>query len=214
MFWDRVAGIYDLFGNVYNGKVDRELCRVVASQIGPGDNVLECACGTGMISVHIARKCRHLIATDFSRGMLKRAGKKCRHCANVEVRHADILALDFPDKSFDAVVAANVIHLLDDPRRALTEMDRVLKPGGKLIIPTYVNKSKAKGFDRTIDKAGAGFKQDFTYETYRAFFLNAGYKNIRTKLIDGRVPCAVAVIIKEGAGTGRTPASGRQALSM
>ena len=86
MFWDRVAGIYDLFGNVYNGKVDRELCRVVASQIGPGDNVLECACGTGMISVHIARK--------------------CRHCTNVEVRHSDILALDFLDKSFDAVVAA------------------------------------------------------------------------------------------------------------
>ncbi len=65
MFWDRVAGIYDLFGNVYNGKVDRELCRVVASQIGPGDSVLECACGTGMISVHIAWKCRHLIATDW-----------------------------------------------------------------------------------------------------------------------------------------------------
>lgn len=48
-----------------------------------------------------------------------------------------------------------VIHLLDDPYKALSELDRVCKAGGKMIIPTYVNKDKAKGFDKTIDKAGA-----------------------------------------------------------
>ena len=197
MFWDRVAGIYDLFGMVYNGKVDRELCRIVASQIGPEDDVLECACGTGMISVFIARKCRHLTATDFSEGMLKKARKKCAAFENTEFRRADVLSLAFPDAQFDAVVAANVIHLLDEPYRALSEMDRVVKPGGKLIIPTYVNKDKAKKLDKSIDKAGANFKQDFTYVTYREFFDRAGYKTIRTKLIDGRVPCTVAVITKE-----------------
>ncbi len=197
MFWDRVAGIYDLFGMVYNGKVDRELCRIVSSQVGPEDDVLECACGTGMISVFIARKCRHLTATDFSDAMLKKAEKKCAGLANTEFRRADILSLPFPDAQFDAVVAANVIHLLDEPYRALSEMARVVKPGGKLIIPTYVNKAKAKKLDKSIDKAGADFKQDFTYETYREFFARAGYKKIRTKLIDGRVPCAVAVITKE-----------------
>lgn len=51
--------------------------------------------------------------------------------------------------------------------------------------------------DKTIDKAGADFKQDFTYETYRAFFKGAGYRKVRTKLIDGLVPCAIAVITKE-----------------
>ncbi len=48
-----------------------------------------------------------------------------------------------PDESFDVVIAANVIHLLDDPYKALSELDRVCRPGGKLIIPTYVNKDKA-----------------------------------------------------------------------
>lgn len=197
MFWDKVAGVYDLFGNVYNGKVNRELCRIVAAEIGPEDEVLECACGTGMISVHIAPKCRHLTATDFSEGMLKRARKKCAGFFNTEVCRADILSLDYPDEIFDDVVAANVIHLLDEPYKALSEMDRVLRPGGKLIIPTYVNKDKAKGFDKTLDKAGADFKQDFTYDSYRTFFAKAGYTKIRTKRIDGRVPCAVAVIAKE-----------------
>ena len=57
---------------------------------------------------------------------------------------------------------------------------------------------KAKGFDKTIDKAGANFRQDFTYESYREFFAGAGFVKICTNLIDGRVPCAVAVISKQG----------------
>ena len=115
----------------------------------------------------------------------------------MEIRSANILDLPFPDESFDGVIAANVIHLLDDPYKALSELDRVCRPDGKLIIPTYVNKDKAKALDKTIDKAGADFKQDFTYESYRTFFAGAGYTKIRTRLINGRVPCAIAVISKD-----------------
>ena len=202
MFWDRVSGVYDLFGKVYNGKVNRQMCRTVAKEVGTDDRVLECACGTGLITAAVAGKCSKLVATDYSEGMLKQTRKKCGSYPNVEIRTADILNLPFPDESFDAVIAANVIHLLDDPYKALSELDRVCRPGGKLIIPTYVNKDKAKGFDKTIDKAGADFKQDFTYESYRAFFAGAGYTKIRTRLIDGRVPCAIAVITKQHTGRG------------
>ena len=197
MFWDKVSGIYDLFGKVYNGRVNRRMCRDVAKEIGTSDRVLECACGTGLITAAVAGKCRELIATDYSEGMLKQTRKKCGSNPNVTIRSANILELPFPEKEFDVVIAANVIHLLDNPYKALSELDRVCKEGGKIIIPTYVNKDKAKGFDKTIDKAGADFKQDFTYETYRAFFKGAGYRKVRTKLIDGRVPCAIAVITKE-----------------
>lgn len=108
MFWDRVSGIYDLFGKIYNGKVNREMCTAVVKEIKTDDRVLECACGTGLITVAAAGKCRELVATDYSEGMLKQAGRKCRSFPNVEIRSADILKLPFPDESFDVVIAANV----------------------------------------------------------------------------------------------------------
>ena len=51
MFWDTIAGVYDLFENIYNGKVNKKLCREVAELISAEDEVLECACGTGMLTV-------------------------------------------------------------------------------------------------------------------------------------------------------------------
>lgn len=199
MFWDRISGVYDLFGNVYNGRVNRMLCRLIAKSINKSEVVLECACGTGMISAAIAPVCKSLTATDFSVGMLKQAKKKCRTFSNITFQKADITSLDYENESFDAVVAANVIHLLDHPYQALAELDRVCKKGGRLIIPTYVNREKTGktgGVVKAIGKAGADFKQQFTFTNYRAFFEKAGYRNIDTKLINGRVPCAVAIITK------------------
>ena len=80
------------------------------------------------------------------------------------------------------------------------ELDRVTKPGGKIIVPTYVNREKTgetQGFVKAIDQAGADFKQQFTHTGYRAFLEHAGYRNIRTTLIEGRVPCSFAVIQKD-----------------
>jgi ubiquinone/menaquinone biosynthesis C-methylase UbiE len=65
MFWDLVSGYYEVFENLYNGKVNRQICKKVAERISSSDEVLECACGTGMISVRIAAACKHLTATDF-----------------------------------------------------------------------------------------------------------------------------------------------------
>ena len=140
MFWDKISGVSDLFGNVYNGKVNRALCRLVCEKIKQTDVVLECACGTGMISAAIAPVCQSLTATDFSEGMLKQTQKKCRAFSNITFQKADITSLDFVNEAFDAVVAANVIHLLDHPDQALAELSRVCKTGSRLIIPTYVNR--------------------------------------------------------------------------
>ena len=64
MFWDKISPLYDLFENVYNGRVYEETGRKVAEFIDSRDTVLECACRTGAISVEIAAKCKRLIATD------------------------------------------------------------------------------------------------------------------------------------------------------
>ena len=142
MFWDNVAWAYDIFADGINRKANRALRAVVAEAIWPGETVLECACGTGLLSGAIAERCGSLVATDLSEKMLRRAERKCARYGNVRFERGDILRIAFPDESFDAVVAGNVIHLLDEPYRALAELDRVCRKGGRLIIPTYMNETE------------------------------------------------------------------------
>lgn len=199
MFWDKVAGVYDVFVNVINRKTHQKLKEIVSALIEPEDAVLECACGTGLLSAVIAPNCRQLTATDFSEKMLKKAKKNCAAFHNVTFSLADITALSYADGSFDKVVAGNVIHLLDNPLTALGELDRICKDGGMLIIPTYMNKDskgKTSGFAGAVGKAGADFKRQFTVDSYRQFFLDAGYADVKVTMAEGRIPCAAAVMKK------------------
>ena len=205
MFWDSVAGVYDVFVNVVNRRTHVALREIVADLIQPGDRVLECACGTGLLTEVIARRCDRVTATDFAPKMLARAKKNCAAFDNIAFEPADITALKYADGSFDAVVAGNVIHLLDNPMKALGELDRVCRPGGRLIIPTYMNRDKrggTSGFATAVGKAGADFKRQFTVESYRQFFRDAGYQDVSIQLAEGRIPCAVAVMRSAG-GTGK-----------
>lgn len=199
MFWDKVSGLYDLFETVYNGRVYRGVGERVAEEIEQNDIVLECACGTGAISKHIAPKCKQLIATDFSEGMLKQTLKNCRKYSNIKIKRADMTQLKCRDNRFDKVVAGNVIHLLEEPYAAIKELERVCKPGGKIIIPTYINASNGvnKKAVRLLEFAGANFKRQFDIHSYRRFFEDAGYKNVDYYIVDGRMPCAVAIITKQ-----------------
>ena len=199
MFWDKVSNLYDLFETVYNGKVYRGLGEKVSEEIDENDVVLECACGTGAISKYIAPKCKQLIATDFSIEMLKQTLKKCREYNNVKIARADITQLKFHDNRFDKVVAGNVIHLLEKPYAAIKELERVCKAGGKIIIPTYINDSNEanKKAVRLLEAVGANFKRQFDIDTYKQFFEKAGYKDVDYFIVDGRMPCAVAIITKQ-----------------
>ena len=198
MFWDQVSGLYDFFETVYNGKVYRGLGSRVAAEINLNDTVLECACGTGAISRYIAPKCKQLIATDFSVGMLRQTRKNCQNYNNVKIIRADMTNLKCRDNRFDVVVAGNVIHLLEDPHAAVKELVRVCRPGGKIIIPTYINASAGvnKMAVQLLAFAGANFKRQFDIDSYRKFFQDAGYENVDYDIVSGRMPCAVAVITK------------------
>ena len=200
MFWDNVAWVYDIFANVINRKANRQLCATVEQFISPTDEVLECACGTGLLSEGIARRCKSLIATDFSAKMLRQAERKCRKYRNITWEQADILQLRFPDECFDVVAAANVIHLLEDPYKALQELDRVCKKGGRMIIPTYMNgtdRGTTNGVSSAIGKVGADFKREFTLKSYQQFLTAAGYPHAEYTLCQGRIPCAVALLKKQ-----------------
>ena len=198
MFWDKISSLYDLFETVYNGRVYTGTGKKVAEFIEPSDEVLECACGTGAISVYIAQKCKKLIATDFASGMLRQAAKKCRKYSNVVFKKADITNIKCKDECFDKVVAGNVIHLLPEPEKALRELERLVKPGGKIIIPTYINMSKGSGKAavKMITLLGADFKRQFDLDSYKKFFEDKGYARAEYYVVDGRMPCAIAVITK------------------
>ncbi len=199
MFWNKISPVYDLFENVYNRKVYKGTGIKVAEFIDKNDSVLECACGTGAITEEIAKKCRQVLATDFAEGMLKRASKKCRKYANTSFRQEDITDIKCEDESFDKVVAGNVIHLLPEPEKALDELLRVVRHGGKVIIPTYINMTRdSSGFAvKFIEKLGAEFKRQFDIDSYKKFFEDKGFKDVDFYVVDGRMPCAIAVITKK-----------------
>ena len=94
-----------------------------------------------------------------------------------------------------------MIHLLDEPYKALSELDRVCRRGGRIIIPTYMNrteKGRTNSVSGAIGKAGADFKREFTLDTYKEFFAAAGYTEAAYTLCEGKIPCAVAVLKKQG----------------
>ena len=194
MIWDRVAPLYDLAVNALNRRVYDGTGGAVARLIRPGDTVLECACGTGAISVAIAPVCARLVATDYSEGMLKQARKKLAKHLNVTVEQADITDLRYADDSFDAVVAGNVIHLLPEPGDALKELKRVVRPGGTIIVPTYVSLTDGANnpIPRLLSRLGVRFQEHFTPASYRAFFERMGCMDVTYRVVRGRIPCVIA----------------------
>jgi len=200
MFWDKYAKFYDLFENSFNGKVYRGFSSRTAEMLEAKDDVLEAACGTGVITVKAAERCRTLIATDLSEGMLDMARKKCAGCPNVFFEKGDILDLKYEDGRFDKVIAGNVIHIVPDPRKAMSEMLRVSKPGGKIILPVFLSKKKGDLTDfsiRVLKLIGADFRETFSFESYKAFIADLGFPDAEFELIDGAVPNAIAVITKK-----------------
>ena len=199
MFWNTFSLVYDFVENTFNGKVNRSIVNYVANLIDSNDNVLECACGTGIFSVKIAPCCKTLIATDFAEKMLRKARKKCKDFSNVKFANADITMLDYSDESFDKVLAANVIHIVEEPKMAMSELWRVCKPGGKIIIPTYITHNiKSANFSiKFFNFLGAGFQQMFNYESYKEFFNSMGYEVSNYYTASGRMPCCAAIIEKK-----------------
>ena len=194
LFWDRVAPLYDLAVNALNRRVYDGTGAAVARLIRAGDTVLECACGTGAISAAIAPACARVVATDYSEGMLKQARKKLAKYSNVTVEQADITDLRYANDSFDAVVAGNVIHLLPEPGDALKELKRVVRPGGTIIVPTYVIPKKWAHtmFLSVISRFGVHFQEHFDPVSYRAFFERMGCTGVTYRVVRGRIPCVIA----------------------
>ena len=134
--------IWDLYAPVYEKamRADAHIYEFMyrrIPQVIRGKEVLEIATGPGLLAKHVAPAAERMIATDYSDGMIREALKGERP-ANLTFEVADATALPYAEDSFDAVLIANALHVMPQPEKALSEIDRVLRPGGVLIAPNFV----------------------------------------------------------------------------
>jgi ubiquinone/menaquinone biosynthesis C-methylase UbiE len=140
-YWDKHAGSYDgqmkYFDKLLFGDSREWACRQAA-----GD-VLEIGIGTGLSLPHYPAGAR-LTAIEFSPGMLEIARRRSAELDRpVEFQMGDAQQLGFPDESFDSVVAAFTLCSIADEPRAVAELRRVLRPGGRLLLADHVVSSSA-----------------------------------------------------------------------
>lgn len=197
-FWDNIAGFYDFFEAV-NGKVYGEMLSITARLVPKGARVLDCAAGTGALSFAAAKKARSVLCTDMSEKMLKVAKLKGKALGitNISFAARNIFDLKDDDETYDIVIAGNVLHLLENPAGAVKELYRVLKRGGKLLLPVFTIKNKGGKLLGLYKLIGFKPAAEYSPAEFKAMLRNCGCGRVKTKLVEGFVPCCYAVIIKD-----------------
>ncbi|MDQ7905349.1 class I SAM-dependent methyltransferase [Phytohabitans sp. ZYX-F-186] len=134
--WDRMSGSYDGGMTRADRRLFGDTRQWVCGQ-ATGD-VLEVAIGTGLNLPHYPADAR-LTGVEFSPGMLALAQRRAAALGRaVDLREGDAQALDLPDAAYDTVVCTFSLCAIPDDRKALAEMDRVLRPGGLLLLADHV----------------------------------------------------------------------------
>src|SRR5580700_11563665 len=186
--YDRWAPIYDLvFGGVFSK--GRDAAIQATNKIG--GRVLEVGVGTG-ISLPLYAPNVRIFGTDISEAMLNKAKQRV---AEMRLKNIEGLAvmdaekLEFPDDSFDVVMAQYVVTAVPNPEVALDEFARVLRPGGELIILTRV--SADSGLRHFIEQRlqpvvrPLGFRTaEFAWSRYAAWLASApGVELVERRLV-------------------------------
>jgi ubiquinone/menaquinone biosynthesis C-methylase UbiE len=131
--FDRAAEYYDSTRGFPEGvEADIAALMVKAGNLTPESRVLEIGVGTGRIALPLAQHVKAYFGVDLARPMMDRLRAK-RANEPIYLTQGDITRLPFPDASFDAVIAVHIFHLVPAWRAALSEVERVLRPGAPLI---------------------------------------------------------------------------------
>jgi ubiquinone/menaquinone biosynthesis C-methylase UbiE len=135
--WDAIAEGYDRYVAPQEVDLANEALRLAGLE--PGGRFLDVAAGTGGLSLPAARLGARVLATDWSSAMIERfeARVRAEGLSDAEARVMDCHALDLPDDAFDVTGSQFGVMLVPDQPRALREMARVTKPGGRVLVIAY-----------------------------------------------------------------------------
>jgi demethylmenaquinone methyltransferase/2-methoxy-6-polyprenyl-1,4-benzoquinol methylase len=137
--FDQVAAGYDRTNVVMTFGNDA-LWRAAATKAvapKPGERILDLAAGTASSSASLARSGADVVAADFSPGMLAEGRRRHGHLDNLSFVEADAMNLPFEEAEFDAVTMSYGLRNVQEPKKALAELLRVTKPGGRLVINEF-----------------------------------------------------------------------------
>lgn len=187
--WNIFAPVYELAMRSQKNIYDYMYVRI--GEVAKGKDVLELATGPGMIARHIAPLANHVVATDFAPKMIETA-RKAKNPENLSFEVADATSLRFEDKSFDAVVIANALHIIPNPEKALAEIRRVLKDDGVLIAPNFIFKAGGKRnlWQRILSLVGVRFAHEWTEDEYKSFLKANGWTIEMSYVLKGRIDLA------------------------
>lgn len=182
--YGRWAPVYDaIFGPVF--RRGRQAAVQAAERVG--GRILEVGVGTGLSLPSYDRTSR-IVGIDISEPMLAKARERVsrQRLHNVEaVRSGDAEQLDFPDESFDVVVAQYVVTAIPNPERALNEFVRVVRPGGEIILTTRVGAEH--GLRGAIESAlmpvtsRLGWRTEFPWARYESWLDSSPTVQLREK---------------------------------
>jgi len=162
--WDQMRS--ELFG-------DRFHLHALLSLIDPSVTVGDLGCGTGQVSELIAPHVAKVIAVDGSTDMVQAAKKRLKGLHQVEVRRGDMEALPIDDEQLDIAVVALVLHHVPEPARALAEVHRVLKCGGRIMIVDMLPHDRVE-YQQHMGHVWLGFAE----KTTKKFLEAAGFDGV------------------------------------
>jgi ubiquinone/menaquinone biosynthesis C-methylase UbiE len=190
-YWEQHARRYDRSLRLLNKSLPR-LLELVSEAVRGKHHVLEVAAGTGLLTMAIASTAKQVTATDYADAMVHMLRERVRSSAvdNVRCEQADLYALPYPAGTFDAVVAANVLHLVPDFSRAIAALRAVLRPDGTLIVPTFAHDETllSAAVSRVLAVTGFPGHRRFTADSLRRAVESEGVVVERIETLAGLIP--------------------------
>ena len=189
-FWERVACLYSPMQERSNSELYKKVIDSCKKHLTLQDNVLELACGTGQFTFDLCKLTSSWEATDYSKKMVCELSKRIPNDVKGKITTSvqDATALPYNNESFDVIFMANALHIMPEPIKALAEILRVLKPSGRLIVPTFVYEGGINRFRLwLLDKVGFKTYNEWTLEELETYLSRNGFKVIESKVIEGKL---------------------------